>query len=345
MIVLIDGMPASGKGIIRGILDNHSDVFSNPFHDLLPLAFCTPDLDPKPMELKDTEWLRDRFSRYARYYRIERIANQKFFPLDIGGGKFQNFDVNLDFYEFDRILVQKLADQVWTPEFIIESAYKILGSQLSKANTPGKDIQATLGDGDIGSPSRFLNRFPRAKLIYVRRDVKGIVAALCKRPPQPGNYRTVENEHDKIFKDRVSSGIVHNSLNKAKEIERLKAVYPDRVLIVNFDDIFNNFEEVKASIEAFLDISPDESINEFSFNAQSMPHYEGRDYLSKPVDCPEDILSKKEIEVIDFLTKPELMKVMRIIMNKKMIVLICRSYLIRFMRTVKDFLKSKIIKF
>ncbi|MDT8878312.1 hypothetical protein RSO68_02385 [Halomonas saccharevitans] len=345
MIVLIDGLPASGKSLVRGMLDNHSKVFSCPFHDLLPLTFTSPNLDYEALKAKDTEWLRSQLSKSARYYRIERIASQEEFHFDIGGGEVKSFPVNLDFYSFDRMFMSFLRSiEEWTPQNIIEACYKVLNCELYGKINCEKRVYATLGNGEIHSPRKFLERFPDGKVIYFNRDIESIVAALCERPPQPGNYRTRENEHKKIFKNRIVSGIVQESLEKKIELDRLFREFPVKVLLLDFDSFFDDFEVTKKKIAHFLGIPVEKSMDEFSFIGSKMPKTSGSGYFDKPIDNKESILSSDERNLIGFLYNPTFTGLFGLALNREFFYLAVEAYLNSYKKKAKNYFLNKFLK-
>ena len=336
MIVLIDGQPASGKGVLRGMLDGHPEVFSCPFHDIMPLAFTGPSLNKTALRAKDTEWLRTHLAQHSRYYRIERIANQKVFPFDIGAGTIYNFPVNLDFYSFDKKFFSRLNYlNLWTPQNIIEGCYEILNAEIFGDSAKSKNIFATLGNGEVKAPGRFLERYSDAKVIHLHRDTLSIVGALCRRPPQPGNYRTFKNEHNKIFKEKIRSGIIKDIKKKKLEIANLASKYPDRVLSLSFDEVFESFNDVKRKISRFLDIKEADSMDYFTFIENFLPLSDGQSYFDKPIDDPKDILSEREIDLINFLDAPSVGKFLKILKSPKLILLVLESFAKRGERALK----------
>ena len=304
-VVLIDGHPASGKSLIRGMLDGHSLGFVSPFHDLLPLAFCRKAYDENALTARDIEWLRQALICHARYSRIERIARHREFYLEPIAGEMKRIYLGLDFPAFDAQWVEDLsrASETWHPEMIIATIYanlkRFIQPDLQSQERGYEEFYATLGDGDITSSERFLNRFPNGKIIYMRREPVEIFAALCARKPQPGNYRTANNNQSLLFEKYMREGLLRRIQTKNVVIDRLAKDHPDRVLIVDFQAFFSHFEEFVDRISSFIGIDYESSLNRFSFNNESVYLSNGESIFSAPKDTPEGLLTKKQMAVLD----------------------------------------------
>jgi len=311
IIVLIDGHPACGKSLIRGMLDGHPQVFASPFHDILPLAFCEPELDKKALEAKDLEWLKQKLVCLARYSRIERVSYQKKFYFEPVAGEFFEVDLGFDFPSFERSWIEKVLMPEcsdWSPAKIISHIYTELGQSLAATAALNYDednihVLATLGDGNTESPKRFLDRFPAGKLIYMRRDPVEIIAALCARKPQPGNYRTADDRQDLLFKRYMRNGFVSSIKKKERIVSGLLKEYPDRVMVVNFEDFFRDIVLVKSRISEFLCIEVDDSLGEFTLNRQPVAFDNGVSMFSRPIDNPENLLTNEQRKVANAMTQ------------------------------------------
>lgn len=287
------------------MLDGHPSGFASPFHDLLPLAFCRKAFSADALKARDIEWLRHALVCDARYSRIERIARAGDFYLELAAGEFHRVNLGFDFAEFDSHWVKQLmaCTEYWDPELIVATIYAKLQAHLQPSLYPeefgSQKFYATLGDGDISTPERFLERFPNGKLIYMHREPIEICAALCARKPQPGNYRTLNNNQPKLFKKHLYEGLLKQIKNKNLVIERLVKDYPERVSVLNFQAFFTNFEACSEKISSFLEVDRAPSMCNYTFNGEAVAFQDGESMFSAPKDQPEKLLSARQMAIIE----------------------------------------------
>ena len=83
-LVLIAGAKASGKGLIRGVLDGHPELFVSPFHELIMQSFSRDGYDQNALKHKDIQYVREILANKSKYYQLERFALNKKLNVHIG---------------------------------------------------------------------------------------------------------------------------------------------------------------------------------------------------------------------------------------------------------------------
>lgn len=309
-LLLIDGLPASGKSLIRGMLDGHERVFMSPYHDLLPLAFCNKNINKELFDSKDIEWLRKVIVCNSRYSRIERIASQEFFEFEFGAGQFQKINLSFNFAKFEENWKKKILfddNLIWSPHSIVASIYKELEKCLVSTNnnvlSNDFKILGTLGNGEIKNFKNFLKQYESGKIIFVKRNPIQIIAALSSR----GNYQSIADSINKnqeiLFRHYIEINYLRHIENVYNEIKKISNFYQDRILLINFEDIFKNFNLIKESICEFLKIKKVESLNIFTVNKDLVLQKDGNSLFRSKLDNPEILLTKKQYQIAYSLSK------------------------------------------
>ncbi len=295
MIVQIDGWYGSGKSVLKGLLDGHKEVFSNPIHDIIPLAFSNENDVPKWLEYKDTEHLRKLLASNSSYFRLERFANAGKFPFDFSTTDRIYFDFNFDFYQFDKMVFNQLNNSpIWSFDYIVQVIYTHLQTQLNDQSKILTKMTAFMGSPNEFHIKKFHKRYPNSKFIFIDRDIKSIIATRCKRRPISKEFRYGSNDLITIF----NSGEVEKLINYRNIIFNLNTLYPNIFLIVPFNELLSDTENIMKKVSIFLDIEYDSILTKFTYRGREVIS-NNRKYLEEELDKPEDILSKKELSLID----------------------------------------------
>lgn len=300
MIILIDGWSGSGHSVLRGLLDGHPNLFCSPIHDYIPVAFFEDLGDPIWYEYKDYEQLRRILAAKSGYYRVERYASNKKFPFDYAKDQRGYIDIDFDFYEFDKRWSQKILQyEKWTPELICETIYDSMMQGFCNYPIPRENIQhyVALGQPPPTDPVKFFDKFPNGKLLYMNRDVEGLVASHVTRKPIPGEYGTL-NRSKRVASKRIAEGLVETIIEKHKLLEEFAKRNPEKAKIVYFKQLVENPTDTMHDVADFLNIPFTDHLTYFSVLGKERLTGAGKKYIGKILDSPEDLLSKEDLFAI-----------------------------------------------
>jgi len=95
--LLLAGNKGSGKGLIRGLLDGHPQLFVSPYHELIFQSFFGKGAE------YDIESFRTFLASNGGYYQLERLFYEEQRNVHIAAGiKDQGIDIDFYLYSFDR---------------------------------------------------------------------------------------------------------------------------------------------------------------------------------------------------------------------------------------------------
>ena len=300
--ILISGPKAAGKSIIRGIIDGHPDIFVSPFHELILQAFDSEDPDQaKAFKARDIEYVRTRLSCVSKYFSLERLSLSKYSYTHISAMEEDvAVPLSFDFYKFDRDWVSELLG--FKTEWSVYTICRILYTHFDKnLNNTGpfkeKIYYSALSDGYAGTPLKFIKNFPKAKIIFVKRDIVELLSALVGRQPRSVDlYRSEGFKRDLLAKEYVSESFILETKKLYLEIDILKKIHKDNILILNFNELFNDSQKVKQEILDFLNLDEHEILNHYSVLGSVIERPNGVSMLSKSIDTGSGNLKEDEIE-------------------------------------------------
>jgi Sulfotransferase family len=300
MIILIDGWSGSGHSVLRGLLDGHPNLFCSPVHDFIPVAFFEDWEDPVWYEYKDIEQLRRILAAKSGYYRIEKYANNKRFHIDYAKEQRGYLTFDFDFHEFDKKWSQKIFEyDQWHPELLCETIYKSMLDTIKNYQISKDDIRGfvALGEPNVEDPTKFCTFFPHGKLIYMQRSPEGLIATFTTRVEIPEEFHT-RNRQYLTPSGVINQGMVQRILRKDDLVREFARKNPQRAMIVTFDEIIENTENVMPRVADFLNIPLTDSLTYFSVLGEKKLTGSGKNYIGKILDRPEDLLSEKDLLAI-----------------------------------------------
>ena len=296
-MVEISGWWGSGKSILRGVLDGHPQVFANPVHDGVLFAFRQMGPRLESLKEKDTEQLRILLGFIGHYYRLEKAAIEGVhYDFSSQVRKFYPFPI--DFYSMDKNIYQELLKvPEWNPEIISKTIYKYMAQELS-LNTSEIEHYASLGAPYVNHLLNFKTNFPNGKYIYVDRSVEGIIATRSGRRPIDGQVSMSSiNGYTNFAIDLINKGEVEKILSYKRQIESLQKEYPEDFLILPFDQVVQNSEEMQNNVAQFLKIKVTDTMNYASHLGEELI-CDGQKYLGQENDDPTKLLTSEELNLI-----------------------------------------------
>lgn len=303
MLLQIDGWYGSGKSVLVGLLDGHPEISPNPIHDATHMALLMDDV-LETCNSRDIESLR-RLLGKSQYYEFEKYSLFKNFPVNISAGIEIDCPYDLNFYEFDKTWIAELRVlDKWTPEIILEKIYSNYSLYLTGKNNFKYNL--SMGWPIIDLQLRMHESFPNAKTIYVRRDVKDLIAVRSGRLPR------VKNGRDSFFapgyKNLIFSGEVEKILRYYLVIEKIIEKFPVSAMMIEFDDLIIRREQTMQKISSFLDVEYNDSMLTWSFLSNDLGN-KNFSYTEKINDKADEILNRRQLMIIRILSRINILKI------------------------------------
>jgi hypothetical protein len=300
VIVLIDGEGASGKTVLRSLLDGHPQLSVLPTHDMIVDTLVGYPPDVPWLAYRDIGYLR-RLLAASSYYQLEQLAVAGSIEIDISVRDRLTVPYRLDFWRFEAEWVRALAGfPQWTVGGVVEAIHS---AYVRIWEGRPRDVVGHVGVGfdAPGTAARLFQHAPEAKLIYLHRPTEGILAARARRRSSARDMFSKINDEltvdvllrkDKVRKIRDRFGAV----------QRLARLRPDRVRIVEFDELVENTAVVARDIAGFLGIEPTDGLRVPTLAGQPLRSAGGDSYVGRVLDRPEDLLSRTERALIQIDT-------------------------------------------
>ena len=250
--LLIGGAKASGKSLIRGLLDGHPQLFVSIFHEVIFQSLY--ENDKNLLKKKDIQEIRKLLAK-GDYYQLERLTKRAFY-YTVAGADHRRIDTkNFDFYSFDKSWVDELYKKgtEWTSQEICKAIYRSFNKHLVSPflkKSSKKKYYCALSNGLPNAITGFLKNYPKSKIIYIKRDPIAMVDGLVKRSNSkskkvPNDVRSNWFSRDNLFKKWGSFDFLKSVIELDKEADKVKKKYPKQILILHFSDFFENQEKEK----------------------------------------------------------------------------------------------------
>lgn len=292
-LLYLYGGTASGKTTLLRLLDGHPEVAVTPLHDKLPDAFSQSNLNRFPVErtammingtrLLDLHRFQTALTK-SRYNRLQEIHHGR--PVrfaasssDIQGQSMDRFD----FYAFEEQWVNEVneIENINLHDII----YHIFDSlfihwEQYPYNHEECKYYVGLGAPNPNSIKYTLKNWPKAKIICVQRDPRGCIAAKAQK---------VE---DSAY-DLLKSGRIYNVKSINDCALEMRRNYPDRVKVIQFEDLILNSDTVIKEVQSFLEIVDDPILAKPTYCGENLESYE-QNYIGEINDKWDDLLSNDE---------------------------------------------------
>ena len=299
-VILIDGWGGSGKSLLLSYLDSHPEIFAIPVHD--KLVYDILKLNSKNLNTNDNDIRQIRRSLSSHgYYNIEYNATREVMPVLLSTEKDDILEVpfKFNFEEFERSWKRALLERrSFTKEEFIDILYEAFYQNVETKNVKTELRHfATMGDSKSCSPQKFLENYPSSKLIYVKRDISELIGIRSNRQTPTGLRQGM---FEKDFLSVILSAEVQKIIDYEHKIKSTQTNNPDRVLIVEFEELFDNQMHTLNNVQKFLDL-PSEKL------FPTMMGYklgdETQNYGSQKNDSVNNLLSPSKILYVKFFEK------------------------------------------
>ncbi|NOI68714.1 sulfotransferase [Vibrio sp. 99-8-1] len=296
MIVNIDGWFGGGKSVIWALLDDHSKIFVDPVHNYSFVPFLTDSFHSEWMSSKNTSKLRILLSR-SEYYKYEKMMYDGVLPVHFKADHTFNLDYKIDFYKLDQNYFSTLMNLPnWSYDSILGTLYDNVETEWSGSSCH-KPIKVTMGKADAyldywNIPERFSNM----KTIFVKRDIYNIIATRSNRVARPNDL-----SQDKVFncdfRVLVNNGEVEKICHCFETYNHLENQFPDKFLVINFEDLITETRETMKRVCVFLDIDFEEVLLKPTRDGDILED-KGISFISSEHDNAYELLTYKERNLV-----------------------------------------------
>ncbi len=291
-VILIDGEAATGKMVLRSLLDGHSRLSVLPVHDQIIDVLCEP--------LHGRDWLaeRDRFhlrQRLARsgYYRLEEASFDKGVTHLLSSREVLRNSVLLDFGRMDSLWIGRLNREArWRPDLILWHIHRAFWgcSTPSRAIPPTPMAPVSVGLGHPGTVGAFLQMCPRGKVLYMTRDPESVAASRVGRKIVHGDVKSEAVSVTQLLKRNKPRKIRDRQRRAAK----LASEFPKRAAVLDLHELVENTEQVMRRVACFLEVPFEEALLVPMMLGQPVKSDLGQTYLSRIHDVPQELLTLQE---------------------------------------------------
>jgi len=295
MLIHIDGWFAGGKSILWSLLDGHKDVYVSPLHDYTFAMFLKDDFHHW-LKAKNLLFFRNSLSTTS-YYKFEQIFKYGSLDVALSANETMKIPYNIDFYKLDKSFISKLeALKVWSPETIIESLYQTLYELNEQQGNP--QHFAFMGNAyRYKSYYNIPKLFPNMKTIIIKREIKNIIASRTNRKSRPIDVKEYQ-AFAPDFEHLINSGEVNRISDYFAHMQRLQSQYPEKFLIIDFEDLVYKTQETMQVVANYLSIEYNK-ILQVPTRDGILLEQNGITLISNENDNAEQLLTPKEIQTIE----------------------------------------------
>ena len=298
MFLLIDGFWASGKSVLKSLLDGHPDLRVSPGQEAIFSSFYRNRKEFKKLSYKDLSIIRKILSE-SYYYDLEKYYLGKHLTVD------WSFKVNLDFYKFELFWTKKINDlKKWNViniiriihTSLIKSYYNI---DYSKAN---KVMKVFMEDNNFKSHFFYLKNFKDSKLILINRDFGDVTASMINRTKNNRIIHTYNFDKINNYNYLINKKLLCFKNEENKKISKiLKSRFPNRVYICEFDNLIFNTEKEMKSISNFLKIKYKKILMQNTHFSKITHRSDKKKNIGKKIFYKEKYLTTSQIKTLNII--------------------------------------------
>lgn len=288
--IVIDGFHGSGKSVLKGILDGHPDIVVSKAQESILSAFCQAGITSyiEPMHYRK---LREILACHSQYFDLERLHNQGSIELSVSHNSQVSKDIAIDFYKLDEQAFSQLKElDSWS----VENITRVFHQSFINIWAPpsGASYHYVTMEDNVKGFASYLMTSSSAKLIYVKRSIPDIVASLSGRRALKNDPTTSHWDTNTSFK-LLWQGVALAAADRQQEAEIAAANFPDRVLVVEFDQLVSQCDDTLNRICNFIGVQRSETMNYCSIDGQEVLASNGEKYLGKTLDSAKELLSEQ----------------------------------------------------
>ena len=287
-VVYICGEYATGKGTLTRLLDGHCRLAVTPVHDQLTKLLVS---DPSnynsdnAIEQVQTDEIRKSLAKTGYYlfqeFHYEGIKTY-LSSEDLHRESIQNFE----FYTFeDEWMTNIRSDTTVSSKTLMLNILQSFFNNWNDFDQENSNQFVGMGSNSVDEVYSLMTSFDNSTAIVIKRDPRDIVASV-------GARETSSWTIDKLLTDYK----IKDVLEYYSKVSRLKNEFPERIEVIEFDDLILNTDETMKQISEFLSISHAPILTEPTYCGNSLE----QDYLGEIHDQWEDILTNKQQALANF---------------------------------------------
>ena len=327
----ICGLPTSGKGALAALLDGSKTIdctLQMIFHDSLSaiLPLYKIYIEDKSTQVayaagddKRAYFLRKLFLTYSNYYiSLESAFNKRQLNFNLSSSKFikVNLKCNKDFFELDKkIILDVLSANTTAPEILFLVIASNILESLKIQNISSITYCTSTSSNELNNYESILASYTEGKIIFVDRPIIDAVGSSFLRE----SANTAQSFQDvlKRMKSNDTKIWIQKIFLSQKYIFNLSKIFPDRVCIVDFEELILNTRNTMKIISNFLNIEFSENFIKPTFMGSEIAGQEFfiiQDNLNKQIS-QRDINSLKRL-ITDSISDTGLNKLTKKIIHK-----------------------------
>jgi hypothetical protein len=192
-----------------------------------------------------------------------------------------------DFYDFEEQWINRINERVDVEFHMI--LYEIFDALFTHwEQYPYDPCQCRyfvgLGAPNPESIAYTLEHWPAARVVFVRRDPRGCIASKAQKVEGSSAYNL------------MLQGRLYNAKAMNETAAELREQYPDRMMIVEFEDLILQSKSVINEVQTFLDITDDAILERATFCGESLDSY-NENYIGDINDDWDNLLSLNEMQL------------------------------------------------
>lgn len=249
-LVVLDGLPASGKSVLLSLLDGHDSLFVNPFHDGI-ISEVYSNTEAEQLILRKSRKNVDKILENTGYYRLKEMSKLGRIPIPVSSknSEWKNVALNLDFNTVNqKLYCDVLKGEIKSRLDFVNSHLSVLNKELDEKSRKAC-FYVTMATPKLYA-KELLSDTASTKIIHVRRDIDGIAYSISRRGAAPGRS-SADNDKFSLKKTLINAW---HWASYYRYIDNLKKEYPERILIVNFNEMFSNTSGFMENICDFIGV-------------------------------------------------------------------------------------------
>ncbi len=304
----IYGLPTSGKGVLAALLDGSKSTdctLPMIFHDSLSamLPLYKRYIEDKSTQVayavgddKRSYFLRKLLLTYSNYYiSLESALNKHQLNFNFSSSKFikVNLKCNKDFFELDKkIILDALLANTKEPEILFLVIASNILEALEIQNISSIRYCASVSNNELNNYDSILDSYKEGKIIFVDRPIIDAVGSSFLRE----SATTAQSFQDvlKRMKSNDTRMWIQKISLSQNYISELSKIFPDRVCIINFEELILNTKNTMKRISDFLDIEFSEIFTKPTFMGSEIA---GKEFFTIQDNLNEQI-SQREINLL-----------------------------------------------
>lgn len=275
--ITICAAPTAGKAVLLALLEGNPSVFSTPlWHDNVSAALCkfVPLAQRVPNGLAEGIYGNNLQLKYFRdllaeteYSRLESVSLQKFYIFHLSNNEQIRIPIQFDFYSMDRELAKTIWNmQNYNPENIFAAIFTALHNAIGGEETNKFRYALSMPYNDFRDYEELISTFPQGKVIYIDRDIPSALGStILRRARLLKTSFTTECKNEFLGGD---NNFLFELIHRTNKIQKLSIIYPEKILVVKFEEIILETEKTMRTICEWLSIPFTENMLRATFQGQ-----------------------------------------------------------------------------